>query len=83
MPHSIISEPKHSFKNVKKEHYISSLAIIDNLRATLKEVNRKEHQSGIFNALLTAVSGSNISQRALARQLKVSRVAVAKVVFVS
>lgn len=70
MPHSAVLETNRA-----------NQAIVDNLKKTLKEIAKKEHQSGMFNALITAVSGANISQRALAKQLSVNRKSVAKVMF--
>ena len=68
--------------HVRSKDYLAKSAIIENISQELNTLRRKEHQSGAFQAVLSACCGSNISSLELARQLKVHRHSVRKVFYI-
>ena len=58
--------------------YLAKSAIVENIARELVTLRRKEHQSGAFQALLSACTGSNITVLEVANQLKVHRNTVSK-----
>ena len=58
--------------------YLAKSAIVENIAKELVTLRRKEHQSGAFQALLSACTGSNITVLEVANQLKVHRNTVSK-----
>ena len=68
--------------HVRSKDYLAKSAIIENISQELNTLRRKEHQSGAFQAVLSACCGSNISSLELARQLKVHRHTVRKVFYI-
>ena len=59
--------------------YLAKSAIVENIARELVTLRRKEHQSGTFQALLSACTGPNITILEVANQLKVHRNTVSKV----
>ena len=52
--------------------------LIDNLKEALQKISKKEHQSGLFRAILGSVCGTNINNTQIANILEVNRKTVGK-----
>ena len=70
----------HGLYERSNDHFSKS-AIVENIVKELARLKKNEHQSGAFQALLSACCGSNMSASALARLLKVHRSSVRQVCF--
>ena len=60
--------------------YDAKCSIVDNIARELAIIGRKEHQSGVFRAFVSACYGNNISAKELAKQLRIHRNTVAKAI---
>ena len=52
--------------------------LIENFKLALKKVSQKEHQSGLYRALVASVCGDNINNTQIANTLEITRKAVGK-----
>lgn len=59
-----------------REKYNTYRSIVHNLAKSLREINAREHQSGLFRGFLKAVIGPNVNNSQVARALHVTRKAV-------
>jgi len=57
----------------RSRNYAVKNAIVNNIAAELAILKQKEHQSGVFKAIVSACSGINITCNNLAKHLKIHR----------
>jgi arginine repressor len=65
--------------HLQSQNYATTNAIVSNISKELNIIKQREHQSGVFKAIVSACSGANIKNNDLANLLRIHRNSITKV----